>query len=80
MTDYKNVYTKKRTFVVRAKLPNLSATSVFFYTADDTLIDRNGDFIIDRNDDSIVIRNSFYGRPRSINIKKRNFVVRAQVG
>jgi len=80
MTDYKNVYTKKRTFVVRATLPNLSKTDVLIYYPDDYLIDRDGEFIIDRNGDFIVCRNTMTGRPRNIVTKKRTFIIRAQVG
>jgi hypothetical protein len=80
MTDYENIYTKKRTFVVRATLPNLSQTLATIYYPDSYLIDRNGDFIIDRNDDFIICRDSVFGRPRSIRTKKRNFIIRAQVG
>ena len=80
MTDYKNVYTKKRTFTVRATLPNLSKTDVLIYYPDDYLIDRDGEFIIDRNGDFIVCRNTVTGKPRNVMTKKRTFIIRAQVG
>lgn len=80
MTDYIHIDTKKRNFVVRVTLPNLSQTLQSIARVDDVRIARNSDTRITRNGDTRIARNWTTGYPRSIRTRKRNLTVRAKVG
>jgi len=74
MTEYRNIYVKKRSFVVLTEVKH-SPDSYVVVRASDTLIARNGDTIIARNGDTIVTRGSVRANLREIGVAKRRFVV-----
>lgn len=82
MTDYITIYgVKKRSFVIQAKIPELSDSAMTRINADDMRVARNGDMRVARNGDTRVARNStpnVYPRILGI-VKKRSFVLQAKV-
>jgi len=78
MTNYINIYVKKRNFVVRSRLSNTSDMEALI-TFEDTRITRAGNTRITRGGNTRVARRNATGYPRYISVKKRNFVIRTEV-
>jgi len=79
MTEYITIPVKKRNFIIPVTAPESSDAAVSIVGSDYTRITRSGAIRITRSGAIRIARNPITAYPRSLKVRKRNFVIVAKV-